>query len=94
MFFEVFFHAMEKISGCLGYLGGYTTQLQGDYSFDKPIQGSLLANQYDRMQPVFLSPLFVNTSNERLALCNWQWYDSWESKVPPPCHPPQEIRPY
>ena len=34
----------EKSPGCLGYIGDYTTQLCGDYN--KPLQGSLLNNQY------------------------------------------------
>ena len=35
----------EKIPGWLGYIGDYTTQLYRDYN--KPLQGSLLTNQYN-----------------------------------------------
>ena len=34
-----------KTTGCLGYIGDYTTQLCGDYN--KPLQGPLLNNQYN-----------------------------------------------
>ena len=34
----------EKKTGCLGYIGDYTTQLYRDY--EKPLLGSLLNNQY------------------------------------------------
>ena len=34
----------EKNPGCLVYIGCYTTQLCRDYN--KPLQGSLLTNQY------------------------------------------------
>ena len=35
---------MKKL-GCLGYIGDYTTQLDGDYN--EPLQGSLLNNPYN-----------------------------------------------
>ena len=36
----------EKIPGCLGYIGDYTTQLNRDYNrYNRP--GSLLNNQYN-----------------------------------------------
>ena len=36
--------AMKKRPCCLGYIGDYTTQLNGGYK--KPLQGPLLNNQY------------------------------------------------
>ncbi len=35
----------EKKTGCLVYIGGYTTQLNGNYN--QPLSGSLLNNQYN-----------------------------------------------
>ena len=37
--------AMKKKTSCSGYIGDYTTQLYKDYN--KPLQGSLLNNQYN-----------------------------------------------
>jgi len=48
--------AMKK-PGCLGSIGDYDTQLSRD--FDKPIEGSLLTNQYNgKYQMVFLRGSF------------------------------------
>ena len=46
-FNQFLFHlSNEKKPGWLGYIGDYTLQLYRDYN--KPLQGSLLTNQYNR----------------------------------------------
>ena len=50
--------AMKKDAGCLVYIGDYTTQLCGDYN--KPLQGSLLDNQYNGKYEVFFCDSLLN----------------------------------
>ena len=78
-----------KNPSCLGYIGDYTTQLCGDCS--KPLQGSLLNNQYNGSPETFtffrclIFPAAVVTS----ATSSWVvlslikgWYGSlWRSRV-------------
>ena len=36
----------KRVPGCLGYIGGYTTQLCGDYFINHEIRIPFLNNQY------------------------------------------------
>ena len=65
----------EKNPGCLGYTGDYITQLYRDYS--KPLQGSLLTNQY-------------NGKYEGFFVAQMSWVlvgDSGSPKKNVSCHP-------
>ena len=78
-----------KNPSCLGYIGDYTTQLCGDCS--KPLQGSLLNNQYNGSPETFtffgclIFPAAVVTSatSSWVVLSRFKgWYGSlWRSRV-------------
>ena len=56
-----------KNPGCLGYVRDYTTQLYRDYN--KPIQGSLLTNQYNGKYEVFFVAQLNYQYQRRIKHC-------------------------
>lgn len=68
--------------GCLGFVGDYTTELNRDY--DKPLEGSILNNQYIGKQEKYKSFFFVarlcktyRTYLKHVSLALWQTFQTW-----------------